>query len=182
MDGRDFPTSVLTDRQRAFLRGESDITPSGERSIRQNIRERLHASIFDISLIVRRLSLDDIDKAFEEPVDPELGSPQPLAAAIPDVIALLYIAYRDDEVNKPNTHDGWFLESNVETGILNALGRLELINDGVDVSIDIERGEPLDALENRELSTLSRDELKQLLFAGVIDSDEFAEAISAKQD
>lgn len=182
MQEEERPSSLMTDRQRKFLRGESELSQSGDRAARRRIRERLQAALFDVSLIHSRLPLDDIDKAFEEPDDPELGSSLPLTNTIPDLIALLYIAFRNSETSdSDSTHDGWFMEHNVETGIEHALNRLGVSWEVIDVDITIERGEPLDELADQELSSLSRDELKQLLIAGEIDSDEFAEAITEKQ-
>lgn len=60
---REFPTSVLTDRQRAFLRGEvTDITPRAERSARSRIRERLQAAFHDMGLVSKHLSDEDVDQ------------------------------------------------------------------------------------------------------------------------
>lgn len=185
MAERDFPTSVLTGRQREFLRGELDITPSAERSARQAIRERLHASVFDYSLINRsqKLKLEDIDKAFAETVEPEAGAVLEVMGTIPDIIALLYTAHRDREtLDSEGTHDGWQMEHFVETGIERALNRLGVSYETVDAEITVKRGESLEALADGELTSLSTGELKQLLIADEIDSEEFADAVSAKAE
>lgn len=182
MDIDDRPSALLTDRQRKYLCDELDISQSGERAARRRIRERLQASVFDMSLIMRELSLDDVDKAFTDP-DPEAPRAS-ISDTLPDLIALLYLADRESEtIDNESTHDGWRMEDKVETGIKRALThRLEAKVESVTADIIVERGDSLESLAEGDLAALSTDELTQLVMAGQIDSDEFAQAITAKQE
>lgn len=176
------PAAVLTQAQREYLRGK-DISEDAARAYRGRIRERLQASIFDYSLIMRELSLDDLDEAFTEPVELEPGVAPPIANALPDIIALLYLVNREREtVDNENTHDGWVMEDKVETGIKNALVRLGVSYESVNADITVERGDSLETLAEGELASLPREKLLPLLMAGEIDSDEFAQAIAEQQE
>lgn len=179
MSEKERPAALLTEAQRDYLRGEKDYAPSAERDIRSRIRERVQASMFDLALVANNLPLDDLDKALSEPdwFEPEPGSMLPLGSCMPRLATLLYLYNRDRETQAEGQPDGWATANAVKGGIEAALTRMSVSYESVDVSIEVDRGDDLETLADRDdLSTLSRDQLTQLLRAGLITGDEHAEA------
>lgn len=171
MDLRERDSALLTPRQREYLRGELDIKPRAERALRQRIRERLQATVFDVQLINQNLSLNDLDVAFESPEDIPQSA---IDSQLPTFVTLLYLLRRIDETRAP--HDGWHLEQIVESGIIRALRRNGTTG-GAEVSIRVDRGEPLAELATGDLSELSADTLTDLLIAKEISKQEFTAAV-----
>lgn len=178
----DPPASVLTPSQRDYLAGERDPAPAAERAIRSRIRNRLRASVFDYSNIFHNLSFEDIDAAFTEPDELQPSVKLHHASAIGDIVALLFLVERESEFSESAPYPGWRMEDLVEGGVSRALNRLGESYESVDVSVTIERGEPLEELAEQELTELSHDQLRQLLFSGEITNDEFAQATMKMRD
>jgi len=180
----DRPSALLTPRQRDALRGESDLSERGERAARARIRKRLHASIFDLQLITSTLPLKDLDKALSEPEEYESkpGSSPPLKNALFTLPALMYLSNRHSEPTANGQPDGWQTALTVEHGIELALTRMGVGYDSIDVEIQVERAESLEELAEGDLASYSPDRLTQLHRAGVIDSDQFAQAWGAKDN
>ncbi|GGN27021.1 hypothetical protein [Halarchaeum nitratireducens] len=177
----DRPAALLTNAQRAYLRGEKDYRPSVERDVKKRIRNRLHAGVLDLSLAFQQLSLEEIDTALSESPDFDKGDTLEVPPAFFDVIGLIYLVDRRQELNGP--HEGWFMETKVETGIERAFGKIGVSYSMIDVEIDIERGQDLENLAEEEtLADLPINTLKQMLFADVIDEEEFAKATLEKSE
>lgn len=171
------PAALLTNAQRAYLRGEKEYRPSAERDVRQRIRERLRAGIFDLQMIVSLIPLTDLDKALTEPVDElEPGMTMPLTNAMSALPALIYLNHRETEPKTKGRPDGWRTAYDIEEGIKTALARMGVGYETIEVDIRVERGRDLDEIEG-DLANLDRDELGQLHRAGVIDTSEFADAL-----
>jgi hypothetical protein len=66
--GDDAPASVLTSKQRRFLRGDEESTDSAGRAMRARIRERVHHGLLDFSLIFENLSDGDRQKVRDEAI------------------------------------------------------------------------------------------------------------------
>jgi len=174
----DRPVSVLTTAQREYLRGERDVDGADERMMRSRIRGRLKAAIFDLSLVANTLPRDDLDEALSEPDDYDavLGSSPPIIGRMYALPMLLYLFNREREANTPDRPDGWRTGIFVESGIESALTRMGVGYDSVDVSIEVTRAAPLEALAERDLTSLTKPQLTQLLRAGLISGDEHAQA------
>lgn len=165
------PSSLLTPRQREILRGERDIGDRGKRAARARIRERIRAGVLDATLILEssEIPTKDIQTALEirdlpEKTPPENVGDLSIEAGISDTIGLLYLAniikeelaYTEkggltpgnlDETPIPSDslinqlHEGWYFERRIEKGLTHALHQSGTLVDGVDVTIDITRGE-----------------------------------------
>lgn len=165
------PAALLTKAQREYLRGERpDYSPSTEREVRQRIRERIGASVDDISLLVERLDLEELKKAIGDESH-QWG----------DLVALVVLA---DEVlpdTKPRGAEGDpFPELSIENGIGAALRRLGQSWETIDVTI--ERGGPLDDLAQKDLAELSESELEQLRLAHKITRDEYTDELIRRRE
>lgn len=182
-DQDELPASVLTPSQRQYLRGERNVTDSAERAIRSRIRNRLQASVFDLQLIVDSFSLEDIDRGLSEPdwYDFEPGSTPPVTNCMPALPALLYLYHRRDE-QEADRADGWRTQNDVEHGIEMALTRMGVGYDQLEVDINIVRADDLESLAEGDLAERSRKQLRQMLFADIIDEVEFSQAIAARQE
>ena len=169
--------SVLTESQRKHLR-EGGGANATIRMARKRIRERLQASIFDYSLILNALPLEDIDEALSDE-DPPMSVELPVASALPDVIALLYLVDRDAELKGP--YEGWRMENKVEAGIHRALTRrLGVEVKSIDVDITIKRGADLHDLADGPLDELPEATLRQLFFARVISAEQYDAAVQSR--
>lgn len=65
-DDRDRPAALLTDSQRAYLRGEKDYRPSVERDVKRRIRNRIQAATEDLALLLDRSDWEEVEKALDE--------------------------------------------------------------------------------------------------------------------
>lgn len=175
MTWNDRPSALLTPRQREILRDEGeDIGERAKRTARARIRDRLKASVLDLELIVQALPLKDLDKALAEPEGHEHDVVPPVANAITALPMLLYLYNRERELGAEDYVDGWVTARDVAAGICDALTRLGVSYDYVDVEIEIERTEDLVELAEQDISELSDHHLTQLHRAGLISNDEFA--------
>lgn len=179
MDSDELPSSLLTPRQREILKGDTDITARAQRGARARIRDRLHASIFDLHLIASTLPLADIDKALAEPdqYEAEAGTTPPLMNHLEALPALLYLHHREHETEAPSREDGWRTAIFVESGIEMALTRMGIGFESINVDIQVKRAEELDSLMGEEVKDLSQEQLSQLHRARIIDADTFGKAL-----
>ncbi|MFC6823743.1 hypothetical protein [Halopelagius fulvigenes] len=180
----DPPAAILTTAQREYLTGEREVEGATERMLRGRIRDRLQVSIFDLAVIVNEMSLDDLDEALSEPdgYESNSGTTPPLNARMYSLATLLYLYHREGEVAGEGQSDGWLTALDIEEGIRRALTRMGVSYNDVNVSIDVDRAEDLETLADREdLASLSREQLTQLLTAGLISGDEHAEAWMEKR-
>lgn len=188
-DEGEFPASVLTPAQRRYLARENggaeypngeEPSPAAKRAMRTRIRERLQTALLDFSHILEYADPDDISESFtpldefkEETVIDRVGS------AVPGVIGVLYLGGLETEMKgvEVGQNEGWHFEGTVEAGIERALNRVGVSVRNVSVNIDIDRGEDLDDLAEGDLSELSPRELRQLLLAEKITSEELGQAM-----
>jgi len=133
---------ILNERQREYLRGDSDIEPKSatERKIRQSIRQQLRDAILDFPVLLEHMEKRDLEGGVFDP-GPELKSLHDsdeseipydhfsydeVSAAIPDAVGVLYLD--DPEV----------FETRVINGV-SAAERRHGWDAHVDVNIDVER-------------------------------------------
>lgn len=184
----DPPASVLTGKQRQYLRGEHD--PANESHFRTRIRERLQASVYDYDLILGSFRVEDIRDAFEAPegtidngdtLDDPAPELKPFSTAMPSLFAVPYIDIYDGERSSQGQPLGWQFEIYLEQGIKRALNRLGMSYEAVDVDVSVEVGDSLDDLAEGDLRDLDSTTLSELHQWGVISAEEFVEAWSAQE-
>lgn len=177
-DEYDPPSSLLTPSQRAYLRGDrEDVSDGNKRAIRRRIRNRLKAGIMDCHMIVNQLPLDDIETGLQEPEVSDGEVYKPVGSAVSSLAALVYLKARSYEADPAQS-----IEVDIRHGIADALGRLGVSTQTIDVTIDIETGPDLADLADEDLAELSRDTLLQLLNAGEISQEDFAEVVLARKE
>jgi hypothetical protein len=189
MSDYDRGSAALTPAQREYLRGESDIenNSSRERAIRARLRERLRYSILDLALVQNSIEPDDLEGAFE---DPELTEDNyqniiHIFNQAASVFALMFDGLsRNSKYAHATTSDTEvdermieMFESYVSDGLEKMYNKRGLNVEGIDVAIEVDLGDSLTELAEHDLSTLSRDELDQLLYAGEITFDEYTNAL-----
>jgi hypothetical protein len=175
-------TALLTQAQRALLRGEKNYSQRTERQIRSRIRNRLYNGILDLSLLRQKLTIEEIDQAFADPPDNVPGPSGPpgtgrAGGAMTNIFEIAYLLYREVE-QKGDPPEGW----RTEMGVQNAINSV-LIDLGVDadVSVDIEvnRRDGFAALAQStdDLSELSINQLTGLFKNGHITAEEHTAAL-----
>lgn len=63
-DENEAPSALLTPHQRAYLRGEIDVSPGGERALKSRLRKRVHAGLADLRLLFLHLETEELKKIF----------------------------------------------------------------------------------------------------------------------
>lgn len=167
----DRPAALLTKAQRAYIQGERDYRPSAEREVKKRIRSRIRASLADIELINRELELDELEKAVENG-----GNPSDLVAfaVVIEEIAPDYGTGVQGAEPSPEP------ETMLQVGVMDALRLLG--QSWEEIMITIDRGDPLEELAEKDPSTLTGDELDQLLAADLLSREEYALAILEGND
>lgn len=179
------PSALLTAKQRDFLLGNrDDISQTNKRATRRRIRQRLKVGVLDCQLIANEFAVDDIRTALSEPATADGEVLQPVGSAISSLATLLYLHANGSETEpSEQTLSVQLTEPKVEAGIRRALRRLGYSAENIDVNITVETPRDLTALaDGEELSELSQDTLQQLLNAGEISNEEFAEAVLEQKE
>jgi hypothetical protein len=175
--------ALLTNAQRAYIKGEKEYRGKVEQDMIRRIRARLYNSMLDLSLAVREFPIDEIDTAFESPPPGTPGPPeQPHATeAMSDFFALKYLVHRDIELESGQT-EGWRLAMDAEDGLELALNDLLGVNATVSVDVDITRRGRLENLaeETDDYADLSLDQLEALRQNEYIAPSDYAEAFLTK--
>lgn len=173
----DRDTALLTKKQREYLRGESDIEPSSsyERAMRSRIRDRLYNSIWDLDIIWGSLEPRDIEHTFDRgEVFNDAGS---AFAVLFDGLsrASRYEEIHPGEESSLEDFDDTIdmFSHYVEQAMEAVYVRRGFNVKNVDVDIDIEFGEDLSKITDRDFDELSREELYDLVRAGEISLEEF---------
>lgn len=177
----DRPAALLTEAQRAYLRGEKEYRPSVESKVRQRIRERINASIDDISLLVEQLPPEELEKAVEEATKDGAHTWGDLVSLVVlcDEFLWGYGTGVQGEAEYGVPPRG--LEFEIEDGIAKGLRKLGHSWRSIDVAI--EPGGPLDELIQKGLEELSEAELQQLWGANKITQEELrAELVRRSED
>lgn len=65
MGDNDEPAALLTNTQRDYLKGEKSVTPSYERNLRDNIHDRIEATMGDFVTLFCELDQEDVQEAFD---------------------------------------------------------------------------------------------------------------------
>jgi hypothetical protein len=165
------PRGVLTEADRKFLTGRSEIEPASHsaRTARRRIRERLRHAILDFSILHTQLEDRDLTQAFDE----ESTGSRWIRDTAPDIIGTLSKYYGEEE-----------LENIIETGMQKSLRHGGSFSK---VSVDIEiTGVPVeDAIERipqEDVEDLSIPDLRDLLLNGSITDERFAELVQNRRD
>lgn len=179
------PTAILTDAQRAFLRGEKDYTRQGKSTARRRIQARIRAAMHDLALLTESLNSNEIGMIYAPDTGEEPAPAWPLAAFLyatrdNDIVP---VDIREERGSKPlpkKTYD-WRADSiarEVERGVSKAIAARELTPArSVKCDIDIKPGLSLPDHADT-LADLSRDELDALFSDGEIDRDTYADAMA----
>lgn len=172
--------SLLTAAQREYLRGESNIEARSahERNMRTRIRSRLRSSFADFPLL-RELEDRDRKEVFRPPEDAEPFDINPTVGALPDAIAFFYLGVSDQYTDAEEVEREFSYI--VRNGIRGAVARQGWTVENVTVNIEVERGAPLPAGEE-PLSQMDGDVLQQLLTAGQITREDFADEIHRRKE
>ncbi|ADJ16805.1 hypothetical protein C497_00220 [Halalkalicoccus jeotgali B3] len=176
--------SLLTDTQREFLRmseaeREEEFTKQLRSYHKRNILKRLHVGLPDISLILEELPIEDLKEAVE--YDSSFAAQEDTQSlSLSDLVTLAFVIesqlpYLETGAKSQQGRPERRAELMVRAGIMNAL---EMLGESwTDLSVVVDRGDPLEELAEQDLMTLSDDELDQLRSAGFISREEYAEAI-----
>lgn len=175
-DDRD--RGILTETDRKFLRGESDIEPQshGERRARARIRKRLRNAIYDLSLLFVHLEERDRKQVFHRGTLDEQDAIA-LLRGMQAGLGLTYLGCNDTEYH--------FLTMLVES-IRDAELILGTTLEDLEIKINRDFGVSVAEIEERrtlygdemDLTDLSSEELKQLRRIGTISDDELNEALA----
>lgn len=182
-NGSDVPdfgmSALLTENQRKYLTGESDIEAKSaqERAIRARIRNRLYQSVLDLGLLQKHLEHRDLAKAFEDP------SGTLISATIHDninsALGLLLegaIENRDGDIESVGQTEE-ILEDVLEEALtIMYLSRGQSV-DQAHVSLDVDLGESLDEMAQEDLEQLRPEELRQLAITGRISFEKYEEIL-----
>jgi hypothetical protein len=171
---RDGARGFLTEADRSYLRGESDIEPksNSERHVRQRIRDRTVHALIDFSLVFGGLEERDREQLFGNPNrDPELTMAARNGAV--DAIALIYELMEAEDDSQ--LYD-------FEAALREAIGAVEMgpdvLNfDAVDVDLEVdtsgvvEMGAVADKIGARDFDTLSEEEIDAIELIAEISDD-----------
>jgi hypothetical protein len=168
-------SSLLTPKQRSYLRDESEIEPRSpeERSIRNRIRNRLLRGLYDLDLLSSNIQNRDLTKVFDSP---------DLLNSIKDVFSLVFDGlsssiYDEQEHEEPSDEVLDMYADFVEGGIEQLYRRRGFDVKEVEVSIEIEFGESTEKLKQQSPADLSISELTLLLQNDEISREEFTEIL-----
>lgn len=176
--GDDPPASVLTGAQREYLFGKRELEGGSERAVKRRIRQRVRVALWDLSLLARVYPNEEIEKI--RPNTGESTHPTEALASMlyrlqPENGAIAEDVHKDEDPTGRDRRAAW-VEGDVSRGIEKVIKQREGVDAEVETTITVERGESLEALAERDLAELSRDELDTLLYTGTITREEYAEA------
>lgn len=98
MDGDERPRGILTEADRAYLRGETELaSEQSERNARARIRDRVHEGIRDFEVLIEHLSDRDRQLIFEKRFE-EMHGPDAFDALV-SALAFLYLGIDDTELS-----------------------------------------------------------------------------------
>lgn len=172
--------SLLTSTQREYLRGELDIETGSahERVIRSRIRNRVRAGLTDLVLLRRRLDANDRQTVFRSP-DDEAAGVNLTVGVLPDAVAFLYLGLADQYADAEQVEREF--ANIVRNGVLAATAQQGVTVEDVNVSIEVERGEPLPNPREQSLAQMEVAVLQQLLTTDQITPGEFADEIQRRK-
>ncbi|WP_436931967.1 hypothetical protein [Halosimplex halobium] len=178
-NGSDVPdfgmSALLTENQRKYLTGESDIEAKSaqERAIRARIRNRLYQSVLDLGLLQQHLEHRDLAKAFEDPNGTLISAT--IHDNIDSALGILLegvIENRGEDIESVGQTEE-ILEDVLEEALtIMYLSRGQSV-DQVHVSLDVDLGESLDEMAQEDLEQLRPEELRQLAITGRISFEKY---------
>lgn len=172
-------SALLTENQRKYLTGESDIEDKSaqERAIRARIRNRLYQSVLDLGLLQQHLERRDLVKAFEDPSGTLISAT--IHDNIDSALGLLLegtIENRGGDIEYVGQTEE-ILEDILEEALtIMYLARGQSV-DRVSVSLDVHLGESLDEMAEEDLEQLRPEELRQLAITGRISFEKYEEIL-----
>jgi len=197
MTGDDASASILTERQRDLLRGESDLSKRGERAARARIRERLQAAFEDLRLILNT-DLDgcrgDVKQALAEtdavgmwPLPALLflwAGEHPMFTDRDDLADTLSTPDETGSISAQMDRITTAFDSQIESGVSAALGLGEHnhVPEEVTNELTVTLGEPVADRTDKELADLPRRTLDLLFRRGDLDNQEYARVMGMKLD
>lgn len=175
----DTPGAVLTPSQREYLRGDRSYDErSYERTVRSRIRERIRVAMFDFSLLLEHISQEELQKSvglLERREEHKAG----LSAGLQDGLAFLYAANVAADPGK-NVADPDSYTLLTQGAIQRACRHAGLAVDELAVEISIEGVAPLEEFDDEDLAKMPIASLRSRYFAGLIDEEDFDQAIRRK--
>jgi hypothetical protein len=184
----DRPASVLTDAQRAYLRGEKDYRPAVERDLQSRLRKRVRAAVEDLALLV------ETDREQFDVVDALSGDEQPPMWALPALLFLwtdqnrITAASELSDPDSPNPREEMHLRADafdqqVNKGVLSALefhppdhAVTEMQN-----SLTVDIGPPVDDITPEELVEFNSEFVDTLWRSGEIDDETYLSVKRARR-
>jgi len=186
--GQDDPSSILTKRQREWLlEGGAESDEGADRAMKSRVRDRVRMGIFDMALLADHYPLEEFDKALAEPdshTESAMAVP-PVEDAISALAAVIYLRARDVEreigQQEDGRGDGWRTAAHVRGGIEQALSRIGVAAESIDVNIEIDRGSDLETVaEEGDLSAVGRKQLAKMRSEGLITDEEYSEEMGRR--
>ena len=178
------PRGILTKREREFLLGESDVSASRARAIRQAVREHLTHTLLDFRVLLQGLEERDRRRVFDAAVkiDGEQVPTGYVRTAAKDAVGFLSREFIDEEYQHAHEFAGV-----VEDGIQRAGATADdAVVVEADVTIDLETPETVDErlsrLEEQGVEALTLNEIEKLRDDGIISYREYAELLIKKDE
>lgn len=169
---------ILTPADRRVLVGKADFPPGSNsmRKARQRIRDRIRDSMLDFYILLNYLEERDLKLAFNQS-GPEPVSYDDVISVFPAAIGFLYAA----SIANPKVDESTFA-TRVQQGITNAEVVRNNATATVNVSITVDRGEPLEELAARVReqgigADVSPEQMNMLLATGEVDRDLYAKVM-----
>lgn len=167
--------AILTKRERRYYLGEDvvEANSQAERSLRQNIRNRLTHALLDLSILAARMDRRDVDRVFRAEVTINEFSDESVPTGylndtITDTIALLFRHQGNPDMFAGTVADG-----------LERAALIEGHDARAEVDIEFDLSESIDDIRDRLDSegpeAVSAGELRTLREAGEIDPVEYHE-------
>lgn len=179
-EGTDRPAALLTNAQRAYLRGEKEYSASAERDLRARIRERIRATIVDLSLLLDTTDPEELEQSLDL-VEQREAHLDGVSAGLTDGIAFLFAAnaaaYRGNDVTDPEMYETLVAES-----VRRTCRHAGVAADRVAVDVEIEGATPLEEFKVEDLADMPLSALRQRYLAGLISEEQFDRALDAKVD
>lgn len=169
-------SALLTNKQREYLLGVSDIEPKSaeDRAMRARIRNRVLAGVRDMRLLLYQLEDRDCgDAVWNKPTFEGVRS---------DAIGFLLRLFPDEELREFDRKEDIF-EIELASALRSYYRRNGIEVEDIDVSIDVEFGREAEEVKTEDLGDLSEREIFFLMDSGELDLGELVEyAKSVEED
>jgi|GEM_PF-6392794 len=152
-------TSILTDGQRRYLRGEEE--PAQERTTLTRLRERIRAGLQDFQLLSDRFPIGQFEETAKE---------HAIDVQIQDMVTVGFLLLDGDRSDHADTSSIERFEAVAEAGLTKALNRLGTAVEEIDVSIEVTEQDP-----EKDIGEMSIDEIGQRMRMGELDRTQAVE-------